>query len=276
MSRRNKKNPLLMRIIGVSIAVHIVALPVLAKFGAFKKIQQTFQGPQIVFVPPPPLDEKVEKKAEKAKKTAHVQKKSAAAAPKQVAQNTQKPQDDHNKLLGDSKSSDGQGDGVAQGSGNLAPGAIGNDTKPGGAGTTEIVKPAEKPVEPTKPIEKPVEPIKPVEKPVEPIKPIEKPVVPAPHIPVFASAEPADERQPKPTIPDDLRGDDFDKSCVVEFTVGADGKPVTVKISQSTDVKELDRLALEAARQWRFKPATRDGEPVESRVRLHIEFQVGE
>ena len=256
MSRRNKKNPLLMRIIGVSIAVHIVALPVLAKFGAFKKIQQTFQGPQIVFVPPPPLDEKLEKKAEKTKKTAQVQKKSAAVAPKQVAQNTQKPQDDHNKLLGDSKSSDGQGDGVAQGSGKLAPGAIGNETKPGGTGTTEIVKPAEKPV--------------------EPIKPIEKPVVPAPHIPVFASAEPADERQPKPTIPDDLRSEDFDKSCVVEFMVGADGKPVTVKIAQSTDVKELDRLALEAARQWRFKPATRDGEPIESRVRLHIEFQVGE
>ena len=70
--------------------------------------------------------------------------------------------------------------------------------------------------------------------------------------------------------------DNFDKTCVVDFLVGTNGKPISVKIAKSTEVDELDKLALRAANQWRFKPATRDGEPIESRVRLHIEFQVGE
>ena len=60
----------------------------------------------------------------------------------------------------------------------------------------------------------------------------------------------------------------------VSFVVGPDGMPIRVTVSQSTGNNELDRIALDAAKQWRFKPATRDGQPVESRVRLHIEFQV--
>ena len=53
MRRRRQKNPLLMRIIVISVAVHIVALPVLAHFGAFKKIQEHFVEAKIVVLPPP-------------------------------------------------------------------------------------------------------------------------------------------------------------------------------------------------------------------------------
>ena len=61
---------------------------------------------------------------------------------------------------------------------------------------------------------------------------------------------------------------------VAEFTVGKDGAPAQVQIVRSSGNPELDRLALDTARKWRFKPATRDGQPIESVVRLHIQFQV--
>jgi len=91
---------------------------------------------------------------------------------------------------------------------------------------------------------------------------------------VFTEAAPIEGRQPQPTIPDDFRSDALDTTVVVDVTVGPDGAPTSASISQSTGKRELDKLAVDAAKQWRFKPATRDGEPVESRVRLHIEFQV--
>src|SRR5438270_884304 len=68
MRRRHQKNPMLMRIIGISILFHIIALPILAHFGALKKIQAQFMGPQIVFVPPPPPPETEKHEAKKAVK----------------------------------------------------------------------------------------------------------------------------------------------------------------------------------------------------------------
>ena len=66
----------------------------------------------------------------------------------------------------------------------------------------------------------------------------------------------------------------LDKTVVVEITVDAAGNSTDVKLAQPTGNDELDKLAVDTARKWKFKPATRDGQPVESRVRLHIEFQV--
>src|SRR5262245_8518948 len=80
MRRRRQKNPLLMRIIGISIAVHIVALPVLAHFGAFKKIQQHFVQAQMVVLPPASKAEqpKAEVKKQVAQKTPAAVKKGPA------------------------------------------------------------------------------------------------------------------------------------------------------------------------------------------------------
>jgi len=96
--------------------------------------------------------------------------------------------------------------------------------------------------------------------------------MPQPKPPVFTEAAPIDEI--KPTIPDSLRSDAIDATVIAEFQVGADGVPTGVRITQSSGNSDLDDLALKTARQWRFKPATREGQAVESTVRLHIEFQV--
>lgn len=55
----------------------------------------------------------------------------------------------------------------------------------------------------------------------------------------------------------------------LEFVVDELGKPVDLAIKSSPD----DRLAatvLDAVKQWRFKPAERDGVPVETRVALPV------
>ena len=65
----------------------------------------------------------------------------------------------------------------------------------------------------------------------------------------------------------------------IEGTVGlavvvlADGKVSEVMVTQSLDKEYgLDTQAVEAARQWLFKPGTKDGKPVTVRVALEMTF----
>ena len=59
----------------------------------------------------------------------------------------------------------------------------------------------------------------------------------------------------------------------LELVVLADGKVSDVMVTQSLDKEYgLDTQALEAARQWLFKPGTKDGKPVAVRVALEMTF----
>ena len=100
--------------------------------------------------------------------------------------------------------------------------------------------------------------------------PVPKPP-PAPHIPLLTAAAPV--AQPRPAIPDDLRDADLNADFEGLFTIRADGT-ATVKMVSSTGNPALDGLALDAAKRWTFRPATRDGQPVESYLRLRVEFDV--
>ena len=271
MRRRRQKNPLLMRIILISIGVHIVALPILAHFGAFKKIQEHFVQATMVVVPPPPDVPKQEVAKQKA-----VEKRvtPAASKGKASAKQANRGGGSHPHVATASgPGGDDTGAAIDPGSGKV--GEVPKDTGPGnGKPTTEdqaVVKTETKsdagpPVKAVTHVDPPP-PV--IVKQVQPIAPI-----PPPHEPILTEATPIDDRQPQPTIPDELRADSLDTTVVVDVVVDTQGKAVTATISQSTGKRELDRLALETARQWRFKPATKDGTPVEGRVRLHIEFQV--
>ncbi len=281
MRRRRQKNPLLMRIVMISILVHIIVLPVLAHYGAFKKIQRQFVEVTAVRLPPPPLPpekkEQVAKKQPKPKPTHIAQK--AKRGSTTTAHQHQAPIRAAANLPHIATAAGGSGGGgfeAQQGTGKMGQIATPVNTAPTQP-TVQTTPPPPQPkltVQPPKPEEKPKEiaslpkPAAPEPKPTEP--------APAPKQPVFTEAEPAVPlaSEPQPAIPDDLRDEALDKTCVAEVTVGPDGKPTDAKISQSSGSDELDRLALDAARQWKFKPATRDGAPVESIVRIHIEFQV--
>jgi TonB family protein len=54
--------------------------------------------------------------------------------------------------------------------------------------------------------------------------------------------------------------------------IGVDGKPHEIKVVRSVD-KDYDSAAVEALRQWEFKPASCDGEPKEVKIGVEIEFR---
>ncbi|MGJ7904210.1 energy transducer TonB [Lysobacter sp. 1R34A] len=62
-------------------------------------------------------------------------------------------------------------------------------------------------------------------------------------------------------------------TVVLRVNVGADGKPEEVEVARHSGSRELDRAALVAVRDWRFRPATRDGREVASVVEQPVEFK---
>lgn len=77
----------------------------------------------------------------------------------------------------------------------------------------------------------------------------------------------------QPEVPAHLRGTAMRATFMALFTVHVDGS-AEVRMLQSSGNNTLDDLAMQAARQWRFKPATENGQFVESYLRLEIEFNV--
>ena len=88
---------------------------------------------------------------------------------------------------------------------------------------------------------------------------------------VFTPAQPI--FNPEPVIPAHLLEDCFQSFCVAKFKIKPNGLS-TVKLDVSSGSDEVDELALETLRRWRFKPATMDGAPVEGSKRIKVEFKV--
>jgi TonB family protein len=71
---------------------------------------------------------------------------------------------------------------------------------------------------------------------------------------------------------------------MVVLTVDADGMPQNVRVARSLADKvapkdrkaalSLDEKAIEAVQKYRFKPATRDGNPVAAEIHIDVNFQI--
>jgi protein TonB len=60
----------------------------------------------------------------------------------------------------------------------------------------------------------------------------------------------------------------------VRVLVGENGVPQEVSVARSSGESLLDEAALEAVRQWVFKPATRNGVPARAYAVVPIEFKL--
>jgi TonB family protein len=59
---------------------------------------------------------------------------------------------------------------------------------------------------------------------------------------------------------------------VVLLSLGTDGVPKDVKVVRSYD-SAFDKAAMEALRNWRFKPASCDGQPIEAQINVEVTFR---
>ncbi|HHH11841.1 MAG TPA: TonB-dependent receptor [Sorangium sp.] len=67
-------------------------------------------------------------------------------------------------------------------------------------------------------------------------------------------------------------GETTSGSVVLKILVERNGHVGTIKILQSLE-HHIDDAAVEAVRQWLFEPATRDGRPIKSLIRIRIDMQ---
>jgi TonB family protein len=114
-------------------------------------------------------------------------------------------------------------------------------------------------------------------KPVEPkpAPPQPKPV-PEPDPPPKPKGETKDAvatHQVNVEIPEDLKSQSFKSFVRVRVTISADGS-FTVFLRSSSGNPRVDKLVVDALNQWRWKPAFKDGEPVDSVQAFRFDFNI--
>jgi len=80
------------------------------------------------------------------------------------------------------------------------------------------------------------------------------------------------EQYAEPIFPPDAAAKDQDGVVMVEFTVGLDGLARDPHVIADLPSGIFDDVTIDAALKSRFKPATRDGQPVVSRMTMHMTF----
>jgi len=79
---------------------------------------------------------------------------------------------------------------------------------------------------------------------------------------------------PKPRYPESARRDGKEGRVLLRVLVNEEGRSASVEVNRSSGVESLDQAALEAIKRWRFSPARLGDRPVESWVRIPIDFRL--
>jgi TonB family protein len=78
---------------------------------------------------------------------------------------------------------------------------------------------------------------------------------------------------PPPVIPPYLQDKEIKTHVVIDFYISSQGI-ASPRLAGSSGNEELDAIALGSVKKWVFRPAEKDGKPVDSKVRLRIVFVV--
>lgn len=81
---------------------------------------------------------------------------------------------------------------------------------------------------------------------------------------------------PRPHYPDSARREGREGRVLLRVLVDDQGQSKMVEINRSSGSEELDRAAAEAIKRWRFYPARYADQPVESWLRIPIEFRLAD
>ena len=78
---------------------------------------------------------------------------------------------------------------------------------------------------------------------------------------------------PAPTYPRRAQQQRLTGTVLLQVLVGIDGRPLEVKVAQTSGHRELDEAArAQVLKRWSFQPATRDGQTVQAIGMVPIEF----
>lgn len=99
---------------------------------------------------------------------------------------------------------------------------------------------------------------------------------PKPPVLVKANVDPRYARDFQPFYPPSERRVGNEGRVVVRVLIGTDGRVHAVEPVSATSEAFLEATRRRALERWRFKPATRDGEPVESWQQMAVRFVLSE
>jgi protein TonB len=94
----------------------------------------------------------------------------------------------------------------------------------------------------------------------------------APVEPVPAPTPVAALDTPPPQYPLELACAGISGQTVLEVEVGAGGTPTNVVLVRGSGSDALDQLAEDAVQGWKFRPATRAGQPVAQTIQVPVNF----
>ena len=79
---------------------------------------------------------------------------------------------------------------------------------------------------------------------------------------------------PKPEYPDRARREGKEGRVLLRVLVDEGGRSKSVEVNRSSGSEALDRAAAEGIKRWRFSPARYGNKPVESWVKIPIDFRL--
>jgi protein TonB len=99
---------------------------------------------------------------------------------------------------------------------------------------------------------------------------------PSPTLPSLVAArfDAAYLNNPRPADPAASRRLGEEGKVVLKVCVAADGRPLAVDLEKSSNFERLDEAARQAVARWRFVPARRGDEAVESSVLVPLVFRL--
>jgi TonB family protein len=78
---------------------------------------------------------------------------------------------------------------------------------------------------------------------------------------------------PDPDYPEKERKARHMGTVLLELVVGSDGLPRDITVSHPLSSK-FDAAAIDAAKKWKFTPASKDGKPVAVRIIVEVSFHL--
>jgi len=81
-------------------------------------------------------------------------------------------------------------------------------------------------------------------------------------------------RQVNPQYPPQARQERVEGTVVLQAVIGKDGSVRNLNIVSGPSL--LTKAAMEAVKQWRYRPFALNGEPVEADTQINVNFKLGE